>query len=106
LTPKGLAQLLVSKHDNLMKRYSLELSVGERVSVLREKKDQLKYWVSSKKTDEVRLKELAAVEDELKKLENSGLLKPVSYYKDLKSKISEHSEAKNFWSEKAKGVSS
>jgi len=98
LTPKGLADVLVKKHDGFIKKYSDELEAGERVSVLREKMDQLKHWIADEKTSKKHVTELSAVEDELKKLEGSGLLKPQSYYKDLKKRIEEHAESKDYWS--------
>jgi len=98
--------LLVQKHENLAKKYSLELDVGERVSVLREKRDQLRHWIAAEKPNEIRVRELGSVEEELGKLENSGLLKPSRYYKDLKANIDEHNEAKKYWVEKSKEVQS
>jgi hypothetical protein len=104
LNPRGLAETLAEKHDRFIKKYSAELGAGERVSVLREKKDQLKHWVADDKSNQKHAKALAAVEAELKEIEDSGLLKPASYYKGLKEKIGEHTESKEYWVNKAREV--
>jgi len=104
LTPKALVQAIVEKNDRLIGRYSAELEAGERVSVLREKRDLLKHWISDGKSKEKNVKLLADVEGEIKKLEDSGLLKPQSYYKDLKNRIGERRESKTHWEGKAKEV--
>jgi len=106
LTAKGLAETLVSKHEGYIKKYSTELEAGQRVSVLREKMDLLKFWIADEKSGKKHVSELAAVEDELKKLESSGLLKPQSYYSDLKKKIAEHVESKDYWEKKIGELSS
>jgi len=106
LTPKGLAQSLVGKHEQFIQKYSEELGAGERVSVLMEKRDQLRHWIVDGKSKDKNVKALAVVEEEIKKIEDSGLLKPASYYKTLKEKISEHEKSRDYWVSRGKEVGS
>lgn len=51
LTKEDLSNMLVEKHANFIKEYRREYDILDRLFVLREKKEQLDYWVDESKTN-------------------------------------------------------
>jgi len=94
-TKKKLIDTLIEKHDRLIQEYSDSMDGQERLSILREKKDQLEYWVDADGGDMYK-KELVETQNELGKLEENMIttdLRP----SELKKRIEDHVEAKQYW---------
>ncbi|MBD3260564.1 MAG: hypothetical protein GF334_02630 [Candidatus Altiarchaeales archaeon] len=97
-TEKKLIEALIEKHDRLIQEYSDSMESQKRLSILREKKDQLEYWVDEEAEDKYK-KELIDTQKELETLEENLIatdLRP----SELKSRIDEHVSAKKYWTQK------
>lgn len=113
-----LATLLVEKHRNFSRDYRREYDVLDRIAVLKEKKEQLIYWIDDSKGNaelhqkyinakENADKEEAKLHDELKNLYSSKSRKfgppeadSKARYKWLKTQINSHEDAEKFWKNK------
>jgi hypothetical protein len=113
-----LANLLVEKHKNFIKDYRREYDILDRIAVLKEKREQLLYWIDdSKGNPEAHQKHLSAKEntdkevlklqDELKGMYASKSKRfgpsdtdPKARHKWLKAQITANEEAENFWKNK------
>ena len=99
-TPKKLTEALIEKHDRLIQEYSDSMEGLERLAVLKEKKDQLEYWVDSDGAENF-LKELSSTKKELEKLEKNLIatdLRP----NELRKRVSDHVQSKKYWVKKLK----
>jgi len=83
LTKEDLSRLLVEKHRNFINEYKREYDILDRLFVLKEKREQLGYWVDESKSNpshhEKYLqavnnteKELTALSNELKSLREAS----------------------------------
>lgn len=113
-----LAALLVEKHRNFIRDYKREYEILDRIAVLKEKKEQLIYWIEDSKNNpelhqkyknakENTEKEEAKLIEELRNLYSSKSRKfgppetdSKARYKWLKSQITSHEEAEKFWANK------
>ena len=113
-----LANLLVEKHRNFAKDYRREYDILDRIAVLKEKREQLLYWIDdSKNNPEAHQKHLSAkdntdqevtkLHDELKGIYASKSKKfgppetdTKGRHKWLKGQISANEEAETFWKNK------
>ena len=123
LTNEDLSNLLAEKHVNFIKEYRREYDILDRLFVLREKKEQLDYWVDESKGSpsqhekylqamNLTEKELSSLAGELKSIKETN---PRSYgppesdqkarHKWLKAQITGHEEAKSYWTNKIKEIS-
>ncbi len=114
--------MLVEKHANFIKEYRREYDILDRLFVLREKKEQLDYWVDESKTNPSQHekylqsmknteKELSGLAAELKSLKEAN---PRSFgppesdqaarHKWLKAQITTHDEGKAYWDNKIKEI--
>lgn len=121
VTPKELSNLLVEKHQKFITEYKKEFDILDRIFVLKEKQDQLEYWLHDSKDDPEKnqkyLKAMRAADKELLKLNeelkvlyssnsnetetpNVSKTHPKSRYNLLKDKIEMHKEAMDYWDEK------
>ena len=96
-TPKKLAENLVEKHDRFISEYSDEMEKAKQISMLREKKDQLRHWVEENGSKEKFRRELEETDKELTQLQNTYKPKSQSFYSGLKDKIEEHKKAREHW---------
>ncbi|MFH1404022.1 MAG: hypothetical protein ABIH11_07125 [Candidatus Altiarchaeota archaeon] len=104
LTPKKLAGILVEKHDRMITEYSADVERWENISILREKRDQLKHWVEDDKEGKFS-KELEDTEKELSELEGALSISSRQQYASIKKSVTEHVEARNYWFNKLKELS-
>ena len=77
VTKEMLAKKLVEKHTNFIKNYKKEFDILERISVLKEKQDQLEYWLCSDNDPneyQKHLRDMEVADRELLNL-NSDLMK-------------------------------
>jgi hypothetical protein len=113
-----LANLLVEKHRNFVKEYRREYDILDRIAVLKEKREQLLYWIDdSKDNPEAHQKHLTAkantdnevvkLHDELKAMYSSKTKRfgppeadAKGRHKWLKGQITANEEAENFWKNK------
>ena len=119
LDKEGLSSLLVEKHKNFAKEYRKEYDIIERISVLKEKQEQLEYWLRDTKDDkeknqkyaqskEVASHEMDKLSEELRGLHEGKSRKThgppetdvKARHKWLKSQIDVHDEATNYWIQK------
>jgi hypothetical protein len=96
-SPKKMAEALVEKHDKFISGYSDELDKVKQITMLKEKKDQLKHWVAENGGKTKFSKELEDAERELGQLQTSFTPKTQSYYAGLKEKVEEHKKAREYW---------
>ncbi len=99
-SPKKLAQALVEKHDRLISEYSDETEKIRQITMLKEKKDQLKHWVEENGSKSKYSKELEDTTKELSQLSESFEEKGPGYYINLDEQIGQHRNAKKYWLEK------
>ena len=122
-TPEELSNLLVEKHQEFIAGYKKEFDILDRIFVLKEKQDQLEYWLHDSKDDleknQKYLKIMRAADKELLKLNeelaalygsnpdespggppNVSKTPAKSEHKLLKSKIETHNEALDYWNGK------
>jgi len=120
LTKEDLSRLLVEKHRNFINEYKREYDILDRLFVLKEKREQLGYWVDESKSNpshhEKYLqavnnteKELTALSNELKSLREASHRNfgpsdndPRARHKWLKAQITEHEKAIAYWDNKTK----
>ena len=113
-----LANLLAEKHRNFIKDYRKEYDILDRIAVLKEKKEQLSYWIDdSKGNPPLHQKYLQAKEntdaevnklgEELKNLYSSKTKKfgptetdSKGRHKWLKTQITSHEEGETYWKNK------
>ena len=123
LTKEDLSQLLVEKHRSFITEYKREYDILDRLFVLKEKKEQLGYWVDESKTNpqahEKYLSAMKNAENELSGLSNDlKALKETSHrsfgpsesdprarHKWLKAQITGHEEGAGYWTNKIKELS-
>lgn len=122
LAKEDLSNLLLEKHENFVKEYRREYDTLDRLFVLKEKKEQLGYWVDESKTNPSQHEkylqamkntenELSSLAAELKSIKETS---PRSYgppesdqkarHKWLKAQITTHEEAKAYWANKIKEI--
>lgn len=119
LDKEGLSNLLVEKHKNFAKEYRKEYDIIERISVLREKQEQLDYWLRDTKDDpeknqkyaqtkDVASREMDKLSQELRSLHEGRSRKThgppetdvKARHKWLRGQIDQHDEAANYWFQK------
>ena len=116
LTEKKLAKKLIEKHQTFVENYKKEFDIFQRISILKEKQDQLEHWLCSEnnldedqkyfREMELADKELLKLNRELEKLYDSDsdsnkiLDEPRKRYNWLKKKISEHEDSMKYWKER------
>jgi phosphoglycolate phosphatase-like HAD superfamily hydrolase len=104
LTPKNLASMLVEKHDRFISEYTGEVERWETVSMLREKRDQLKHWLEDDAEDKF-AKEFKETERELSELEAKLKVSSKRHYTNTKQAVKEHAEAREYWLKRLKELS-
>lgn len=111
--------MLIEKHQKFISEYKKEFDIIDRIFVLKEKQDQLEYWLHDSKDDPEKnqkyLKAMRAADKELLKLNdelnvlytsnsngtpNVPKANSKSRYNWLKNKIETHKEAMAYWDEK------
>jgi hypothetical protein len=121
---EDLSNLLVEKHKNFIKDYKKEYDILDRIAILKEKKEQLEYWVQDSKDNPAKnQKYLQAAKDVEKEFSNlTAELKSLyesspsrvsgsidsdhkARHKWLKGQIALQDEALNYWTAKIKEVS-
>ncbi|MEA3254231.1 MAG: hypothetical protein U9Q22_00165 [Candidatus Altiarchaeota archaeon] len=121
VTPEELSNSLIEKHQKFITEYRKEFNILDRIFVLKEKQDQLEYWLHDSKDDPERNqkylramkladKELLKLNEELTTIYSSNgstasETNPNSRHKLLKDKISMHKEAIDCWNEKLQELS-
>jgi|GEM_PF-712245 len=126
ITPKELSNLLVEKHQKFIEEYKKEFDILDRIFVLKEKQDQLEYWLHDSKDDPEKNqkylkamraadKELLKLNEELKVLYSSNSNETQTHnvsktnlkgrYNLLKNRIEMHKEAITYWDKKLKDLS-
>lgn len=126
VTPKELSNLLVEKHQKFIAEYKKEFDILDRIFVLKEKQDQLEYWLHGSKDDPEKnqryLKAMRAADKELLKLNeelkalyssnsnetetpNVSKINLKDRYNLLKNRIEMHKEAITYWDEKLQELS-
>ena len=95
-SPKKLASALVSKHERLITEYAEETGKAKEITMLKEKRDQLKHWVADAGGKGKFVKELGDVDGRLAQMTSSFKPKPQSHYAGLKDKIEEHRKARDY----------
>lgn len=121
VTLEGLSNLLMEKHQGFIAEYKKEFDILDRLFVLKEKQDQLEYWLHDSKDDleknqkylqamKVADKELLKLNEELTTLYSStGSTAPETSHntrhKLLEDKIGMHKEALDYWNEKLQELS-
>jgi hypothetical protein len=96
-SPKKMAEALVEKHDRFISGYSDELDKMRQMTMLKEKKDQLRHWVAENGGKAKYSKELEDTENELSQLQTAFKPKTQSYYAGLREKVDEHKKAREYW---------
>lgn len=121
LAKEDLSQLLVEKHKNFITGYKREYDILDRLFVLKEKKEQLGYWVEESKSNPSQHEKYQQVMDNTEKelaslSEEHKLLKETSHrfgpsesdprarHKWLKAQITGHDEALAYWTNKIKEI--
>jgi hypothetical protein len=122
LAKEDLSQLLVEKHQNFITEYKREYDILDRLFVLKEKKEQLRYWVDESKTNPAQHEkyqtamnnteqEIARLSEELKSLKETSPRSfgpsesdPKARHKWLKAQITGHEEGVSFWTNKIKEI--
>jgi hypothetical protein len=122
LTKAELSNLLAEKHKNYIKEYKKEYDILDRLAILKEKREQLDFWVNdSKDNAEQHKKYLSAKEaaeseflrltEELKAVYSAGHGRigpsesdPKGRYKWLKGQITAHEEGASYWDNKIKEI--
>ena len=120
VTKEELSNLLVEKHKNFIKEYRKEYDALERIAILKEKHEQLDYWVKDSKDnptlhekylqlEKASDKELASLQQELKSVYESSTRNygpsendPKARYAWLKTQIKLHEEGQTYWTGKSK----
>ncbi|MBN2250901.1 MAG: hypothetical protein JW724_02350 [Candidatus Altiarchaeota archaeon] len=119
LTKEELSNLIVEKHKNFLSEYRKEFDILERLSVLKEKQDQLEHWVRDSRENppqnqkylqamKAADKEFSGLKAELKSLYecnpainiNNFENDSKNRYKWLRNQITTHEEALNYWTER------
>jgi len=125
LDKEELSNLLIEKHRNFVKEYRKEYDLIERISVLKEKKEQLDYWLADSKDDQEKnqkyaqlkessVQELTKLSDELKALYEGKPRRShappeadiKARHKWLASQIAVHDEGATYWLTKKTELSS
>lgn len=104
-TPGRLAELIAAKHERLIGEYSSKVSGLERINVLKEKLDQLDYWIQNNdKHDyiEKKIQEKKRTEQELQELQKNVTDEDRRLYNTFKTKIKDHQQALQYWRNKMK----
>jgi len=123
ITKEELTNLLVEKHKNFVKEYRKEYDSLERISVLKEKQEQIAYWLKDSKDSPVQNqkyqqaskateKEMSTLQQELKSLYESKASRnfgppetdPKARYAWLKNQIKLHEESLSYWETKKKEI--
>ncbi len=122
LAKEDLSQLLVEKHQTFITEYKREYDILDRLFVLKEKKEQLRYWVDESKTNpaqhekyQLAMKnneqELSRLSEELKSLKEASHRSfgpsesdPKARHKWLKAQIAGHEEGTAYWTNKIKEI--
>lgn len=122
LSKEDLSQLLVEKHRNFIAEYKREYDIIDRLFVLREKKEQLRYWLDESKANPGQYekylqamdnteKEISSLTDELKSLKETSRRTfgpsdsdSSARHKWLKAQIAAHEEALSYWTNKIKEI--
>lgn len=122
LTKAELSNLLVEKHGNFIRDLKKEFDVLDRMAILKEKKEQLDFWVKDSQDNPEQLKkhllareiaqnEFSQLNEELKALHSSGRrMGPQesdvkSRHNWLKNQITVHEEALSYWGAKIRELS-
>ena len=124
ITKEDLSRHLVEKHKNLMKDYKKEYDILDRIAILKEKKEQLEFWVHDSRDNPAKNqkyvqaakdadKDYSMLVSELKSLYESGPGRSTgalesdhrARHKWLKSQITLQEEALNCWAQKTKEFS-
>jgi len=119
-----LSNLLVEKHANLIKDYTKEYDILDRIAILKEKKEQLEFWVQDSKDNPAKNqkylqaakdveKEFSMLTTELRALYESSPGRAGGSmegdhkvrHKWLKGQITLQEEARNYWEAKIKEFS-
>jgi hypothetical protein len=122
LAKEDLSQLLVEKHQNFITGYKREYDILDRLFVLKEKREQLRYWVDESKTNPAQHEkyllamknneeELSKLSEELKSLKETSHRSfgpsesdPKARHKWLKAQITGHEEGASYWTNKIKEI--
>jgi hypothetical protein len=123
ITKEELANLLMEKHRNYTKEYKKEYDALERISVLKEKQEQIQYWVKDSKDNPAQNqkyqaiakateKEMSTLQQDLRSLYESKAGRnygpsesdPKARHTWLKTQIKLQEEAGTYWEGKKKEI--
>lgn len=98
ISPKRLCETLIEKHDYYINEYQNSIESQKRLTILREKKDQLENWVADAGGEAFK-KEYEQTVQELEKLEENMISTDMNY-NQMKSRLDEHKKSKAHWVKK------
>ncbi len=105
LTPKKIVNILIEKHDRFISEYSSDMERWERINMLKEKRDQLLYWIEDDKEGKFS-QEFEDCSKELEGLEDQMSISSLAQYKNNKQAVASHKVAKKYWLKALKELSS